>query len=322
MAYRPKLNIDTRLVDLMAKNPLAEAGRSIGAGLIALGERKNIRAKEAKAEKEKQEQIKAQGALNALTNPKLAEEFAKTGANLGLINLQPPKEKQIHTTKVREDGMLMNIFADGSNESANFKPKDTIQQQLENNLTLQEYKDNFTQSENDKKREHENAKQDKEHGFKKARQKDEHNFKHNETLINLGSKESENQKDRTLKENESEKERKLKEELKNKDIGSREKINAANNIAKAKAQAKDFDFRYSQGKERFDEKTMHKLWDYAHKDGELYDLYPDLKPKTPLTDILNENINKSLNIREVDGRKWILIDGEYFPYQKGMENIK
>lgn len=188
MSYRPKLNVDARLVDLMAKNPWAEAGRSIGAGLIALGERKNLRAKEAKADKEKEQKIKAIGALNEITNPELSQKMKEKGANPALVEFAQPKPKKVHNTIVNENGVLSGVYNDGSTFDTNIRPKNKELEQFGYNQALNAQNNDARAVLNAKKLQQEMVRQQK-----------EHNFKHNENLINLGFKESENQKDRRLK---------------------------------------------------------------------------------------------------------------------------
>lgn len=210
MSYRPKLNVDARLVDLMAKNPWAEAGRSIGAGLIALGERKNLRAKEAKADKEKEEKLKAIGALNEITNPELSQKMKEKGANPALVEFAQPQPKKVHNTIVNENGVLSGVYNDGSTFDTNIRPKNKELEQFGYNQALNAQNNDARAVLNAKKLQQEMLKQQK-----------EHSFKHNENLINLGFKENENQKDRIHKKQESEKDRRLRLEQKAQDIKSR-----------------------------------------------------------------------------------------------------
>lgn len=138
MSWRPKLNISDGLVDLMAKNPYAEAGRNIGAGLIDLGQRRVKDAKEAdieaKEEEKRTQKMMAQAAKNRALNPKASEAFlnqygatkdsplysldapTKGNADLGLVDLGKHEAPKAWKQTKGADGDDVIYFDDGSSK--------------------------------------------------------------------------------------------------------------------------------------------------------------------------------------------------------------
>lgn len=162
MSWRPKLNISDGLVDLVAKNPYAEAGRSIGAGLIDLGQRKVKDAKEAdieaKKEQRRREQQEAQYAKNWVfnkpasqqvldlystdKNSPLASPDAPTNANAVLRNTDFGKEEKAKPWKQFKgaDGRIRTQFTDGSVQIGGYfyNPKN-YKTFIDKNLNLIQY---------------------------------------------------------------------------------------------------------------------------------------------------------------------------------------